>query len=228
MIRVIMTMMSGKKEDLLPENMPIRKVCEKFDAICEGHVVVVEGKRLEGMELDMCLREFGIDDTAHIALIPAPPKTVSCDPEQAAEDTREPEINPGPCSCESIQCAKELRAEHLRWFIEADIPAYESRRIIDLMRTGPWYLVWSEEEKCFALHRKPNDVSNITDPYDGTLIHWSDDKFDKLDTETKIARLQRVIDSHMAAFHKDLEDLNQAKVKLFEILDGQRNTEMPF
>ena len=103
MIRVIMTMMNGKKEDLLPENMPIRKVCEKFDAICEGHVVVVEGKRLEGMELDMCLREFGIDDTAHIALIPAPPKTVSCGPEQAAEDTREPEINPGSCSRESIQ-----------------------------------------------------------------------------------------------------------------------------
>ena len=73
MVKVFLTSAEGKKTDLLPENMPIQKVLEAFGLCADTGRISVEGKQVEGGEMDKCLREFVENDMVHIAVFPAQP-----------------------------------------------------------------------------------------------------------------------------------------------------------
>lgn len=74
MVKVILTSAEGKKTDLLPENMSIRKVLETFGLCADAGRISIEGKHVEGEEMDKCLREFVANDMVHIAVSPAQPE----------------------------------------------------------------------------------------------------------------------------------------------------------
>lgn len=230
MVKVFLTSAEGMKTDLLPENINIRKVLAAFGLCADTGRVSVEGKILDGAELDKCLREFVENDSVHVSVVPVQPDA-PCRKVPDSEETDTPDRG----STDAFRGTNELKAEHLKWIISADIQEYEKQRILDLMRTGRWLLVWNDRKKAFFLERQFEQVIMLKSEEltSGEAIHWTDKEFADLAPEIRIAILRNVVTAQTDALRKTSEDLEAARKMLFDALDEchskeKEDTELPF